>query len=108
MFVGTTKCLRLLPRMEVAGYWVVDHEYSVFYRSIAEIQPGFDIGAMWLEIDEAAYGVVKDRVKRGSRQIFEVKFVGTMSAAPGYYGNGVFKRGALMERVEEIREVPSD
>src|SRR4029450_4393243 len=105
-FIGDTECLAALPHTVIAGYWVTDHEYSVYYPDKNGIEVTYDEQAVWLNLSSGAESATKQMVRNGRRQIFEIKFVGSISKIPGVYGNGRFKSGALVDRFLSIRELP--
>jgi hypothetical protein len=105
LFVGERECFAALPQTEIAGYWVVDHEYSVLYSSRPSIKLVYDQDATWLDLSIKAQGAVTANLVDGRRQIFEIKFMGVRSYAPGVYGNGTFKSGAYVDEVISLKEV---
>jgi hypothetical protein len=105
LFIGDEKCIAKLPRKTITGYWVVDHEYSVFYKRFPEKTINYDEEATWIDLSDSAFLIAKPLVERGRREIFEIRFVGTRSEAPGIYGPGTFKSGAFVDKFISIRKV---
>ena len=112
-FTGSRECMRRLPQRRMAGVWVRDLEYSVFYEGASgvpttagENNPRKDRTATWLDLDRD--DLLDSRGYRfdGNHHAYRVEFIGTRSDAPGVYGHfGAFRHGALMRRLLSIREV---
>lgn len=105
LFVGEQACMAELPQEELNGYWVVDHEYSTFYTDLASDKPAYDEEATWIDLSSAAASVAKPLIRPGIRQIFQIRFVGTRSNAPGIYGPSGFKSGAYVDRFISIKKI---
>lgn len=92
----------------MSGVWVLGNEYSVFYegRHSAVQLPSGSYSDVWLTADTskilASHGLQID----GETHAYRVEFVGTRSDAPGVYGNGMWKRGALILQVLKLEEIP--
>lgn len=106
LVIGDRECLAALPRRVIHGYLVIDHEYSVLYKSRKDVKDYYDESATWVELSEVSLKTHQGMLGGSGRKIFEVRFVGTMSVAPGVYGPGNFHSGALIERILTIHEVP--
>lgn len=104
LFVGDRKCLRRLRPQVVSGYWVVDHEYSVFYKRLPSPIPAFDSAATWLEF-ESKLGSSELGTHGPGRRIYRIRFLGMMSKQKGIYGNGTFRSGALVMHLIETRPI---
>ncbi len=102
-FIGDVKCLSSLPKKTINGYWVVDHEYSVFYFDRETIKNGYDDKAYWLELSPNFMKKNLKYIRVNKRTIYEVKFVGSESSKVGVYGNGTFKKGMLMDKIIYIK-----
>lgn len=105
LFMGSQECLMRLPQEEVHGYWVSDHEYSVFYSRRELILPSHDKSAIWLEFSNEVRTEIDRFLVKGTRQIFEIRFIGSVSRVPGLYGSGDFVGGAIVKRVLDIKEI---
>lgn len=111
LFMGTADCLKTLPARRMHGVWVLGHEYSAFYEGSEAPVPvrspeGHSGREVWLEVD------VETTLRRfgkkfdGKTRQYEVDFIGTKSDVPGYYGDGLFKRGALVLKMMSLQELP--
>lgn len=105
LFVGEPACLRKLPPKRMSGLWILGHENSVFYEGATTV-PRQSRNEVWLEAEpyEALrpYGVEFD----GETRVYKIDFIGTKSDAPGVYGHfGMFRRGALLLRIINLKDV---
>jgi hypothetical protein len=108
LFVGTAGCLRQLPKRRMSGVWLLGHEYSAFYegRNSAAQLPRGSYSDVWLTADPAKILATQGLRFDGETRAYRVEFVGTRSDAPGVYGNGMWKRGALVLQVLKLEEIP--
>lgn len=107
-FVGTADCLAGLPKRHMSGVWVLGPEYSVFYegKDPASQLPNGSYSDVWLEANASKILAMHGLQFDGNAHAYHVEFVGTRSDAPGFYGNGMWKRGALVLRMLSLDEIP--
>ena len=104
-FIGSRDCMEPLTISIFDGYFVSNLEYSVFYRSISEINVNFDNKAHWLSMSPYAEGQIRNYQLGGMQRVFEVKFEGSMSDVKGFYGQGTFSKGVHVRKFINIREL---
>ena len=104
-FVGSPQCFGSLPQRTISGFWVVGHEYSVFYSALPSEIWELDPSATWLSYSEEAAQVAKRYLVDGEFHVLEVEFVGAASDREGHYGPGEFKSGVHISRLTRIAEV---
>lgn len=107
-FVGTADCLARLPKRHMSGVWVLGHEYSVFYegKDSASQLPNGSYSDVWLETNASKILAMRGLQFDGETHAYRVEFVGTRSDAPGFYGDGMWKRGALVLQMLKLDEIP--
>ena len=103
-FVGDEACFRALPMTTMSGYWVHDHEYSVFYKGLQAVPPGYDDNASWLDLSKEARAKAPPLLDSQS-DLFEVTFVGVDPDRVGMFGNGTRKRGVFADRILKLKQV---
>jgi hypothetical protein len=108
LFVGTGDCLRQLPKRRMSGVWVLGHERSVFYegKDSASQLPSGSYSDVWLTANPSKILAMHGLQFDGETHAYRVEFVGTLSDAPGLYGNGMWKRGALVLQMLNLEEIP--
>lgn len=104
LFRGDPECMQALPRRQINGFWVVGHEYSVLHLDRASIPDGNDPNGIWLSLSSKARKDVEELLD-GERHVFEIRFLGSLSDAPGGYGNGLYKRGAWVDAIVSVKEI---
>jgi hypothetical protein len=108
LFVGTADCLSQLPKRRMSGVWVLGHEHSVFYEgkdSAAQLASG-SYSDVWLMANPSKILAMQGLQFDGETHVYRIEFVGTRSDAPGLYGNGMWKRGALVLQMLKLQEIP--
>lgn len=105
-FVGSPRCFESLPQATMSGFWVVGHEYSVFYSALPSEIWELDPSATWLSFSEEAARVAERYLGDGEFHVVEVEFVGAASNREGHYGPGEFRSGVHVSKFTHIAEVP--
>ena len=104
-FTGSPQCFESLPQRPISGFWVVGHEYSVFYSGLpAEIWE-LDPGAPWVSYSEAGVQAAERYLADGEFHILKVEFIGAASDHDGHYGPGEFRSGVHISRLTHLEEV---
>jgi hypothetical protein len=108
LFLESVKCMGNLPQKEIAGFWRLGYESSSFFkepdlaRSIA-IDLERQVHLMW-DPKETPQLSAYQWPEHGPR-VFRIRFIGSESFAPGYYGNGGGAGAVFVRKVLEINEV---
>jgi hypothetical protein len=104
-FRGEASCFDKLPMHEIAGFFVLAHEYSVFYEDRESIPLGIDPHAAWLTLSRDADASLPPF--DGELHTYEVRFIGTISHKLGVYGPGPFPAGVYVKRLVSFKEIRS-
>ena len=110
MFLGTDQCLERLPQQRLSGVWVLGHEYSVFYEGATGYVPVKPIPKsasedVWLTANANAILADQGIQYDGQTHQYLVEFIGTMSKEPGFYGDGLYSRGAIVIKMLRLRQI---
>lgn len=80
-------CYNLGPVQQISGVWYPGFETSEFVEDGGSVSPG----NAWLELDQAAYGLLLERIggdpETEATQVIRLTFEGARSAKPGNYGH---------------------
>jgi hypothetical protein len=106
-FAGLPQCFESLPQRPISGFWVVGHEYSVFYPTLPSEIWELDPAATWLNYSKEGAQAAERYLGDGEFHVLEVEFVGATSDRDGHYGPGEFKSGVYISRLNRIAEVPN-
>ena len=104
LFVGNETCLASLPTSFMVGYWIIDHECSVFYPNHKSAIV-YDTNTYWAEISPAVEARLW-KLYKGQRVVYRIAFEGAISDRPGIYGNGEFSKGVYIKSISSIRVEP--
>lgn len=105
VFLGSRDCMKILPKKNMEGYWILDHEYSVFYLKYPSDKPLYDLGSTWIDLSPSAESFSERYIQANGRQVFKVRFIGRHSNVPGIYGPGDFKSGAFVDQFISVKGV---
>lgn len=102
IFMGDDECFHSIPRREMQGYLVVDHEYSVYYEDRNKIEPGVDLNATWAVLGDDIDPSYRIYLNGEGRKVYRISFIGAEGPSNGMYGDGSFKSGIFIYRINSI------